>query len=70
MYGSVPALKALRRRFFADFTADSSLLFALLFPGELVLCSKSQSFANFRNSDDAAVEVVLVTRTISQKLLQ
>ena len=46
MYGSVPGLKALRRRFFGVFTTDSTLLLALLFPGELVLCSKSQSFAN------------------------
>ena len=42
----------LRRRFFAVFTADSTLPLALLFPGELVLCSKCQSFVNLRNSDN------------------
>lgn len=40
MYGSVLALKALRTRFFAVFTADSTLPLALLFPGELVLVFK------------------------------
>ena len=96
MYGSALESTAFRMRFFAVFTADSTFPFALLFPGLLVLCSKSHSLANLANSDEVncgplslirrsgqpyrakwflsfrimAVEVVLVRRSTSQKLLK
>ena len=51
MYGSFLAPRALRIRFVAVFTADSTFPCALLLPGLLVLCS-FHSLANLVNSDE------------------
>ena len=47
-------------------TADSAFPLALLFPGLMVLCSKSQSFANFWNSTEVNCELLSLMRRSGQ----